>query len=50
VTDDLPQDPFEDVQHGASQLHTLYTALVNGGFSQAEALELVKAVIQGQMK
>lgn len=47
---DTPQDPITALAEGAAQLHELYTAHVNAGFTEAQAMQIVLAIITGGMR
>jgi hypothetical protein len=40
-----PQDPITQLAAAAVQLHELYEAYLSAGFTEAQALELVKATL-----
>jgi alkylhydroperoxidase family enzyme len=42
---DQPTDPITKLAGAAAALHELYTELTRAGFSDAQAMELVKAVL-----
>lgn len=42
---DAPQDPITDLAAGAAQVHELYLAYVNAGFTEMQALHLVVAIL-----
>lgn len=44
-----PEDPMTPLAQSASQMHELYLQYVAAGFTEAQALELVKAVIIGSL-
>lgn len=41
----MPQDPVGALAEGADQLHELFSAYVNAGFTRVEALQIIIAVI-----
>jgi hypothetical protein len=43
--DDAPEDPLTLLQAGAMQQHEMYLAWVTAGFTEAQALKLLKAVV-----
>ena len=43
-----PEDPISLLAEGAAQLHELFTAYVNAGFSRAEALQITVGIITAQ--
>ena len=42
---ELPNDPLEQLQVGATQLHSLFISFVSAGFTEDQALELTKTVM-----
>ncbi|GAA2803056.1 hypothetical protein [Streptomyces showdoensis] len=40
-----PEDPITQLAAAAAQLHELYLAYVNAGFSELQAFELVRAIM-----
>lgn len=44
--EDMPQDPMTDLAASASQLHELYQAYVDAGFSEAQSMQLVCEIIR----
>lgn len=42
---DAPADPIGKVAAAAVSLHELYTSLCAAGFTQAQAMELVKTIL-----
>lgn len=48
MSDDLPQDPLSALAQAAAQIHELFTAYVNAGFTRPEALQLVIGIIRPQ--
>lgn len=45
--DDMPQDPMTELAASAHQLHELFVAYVNSGFTEQQAMRLVCAILQG---
>lgn len=45
MPDDLPGDPVSALQAGAAQQHEMFLAWQAAGFSEPQALELLKVVI-----
>jgi hypothetical protein len=43
--DGPPEDPMTALQAGAAQQHEMFVAWVVAGFTEAQALELLKAVV-----
>lgn len=41
-----PQEPLTALAEAATQLHELYGAYVHAGFSEAQAMQLVVALVQ----
>lgn len=46
MRDDGPASPISELAAAAAQLHELFTAYVESGFTREEALELIKAIIK----
>ena len=46
---DSPQDPLTELAAGAAQLHEFFLAQVAAGFTEAQALQLVIAVLTAGM-
>ena len=42
----MPEEPLTPLAEGASQMHELYEAYVDAGFSQEQAFALILAVVQ----
>jgi hypothetical protein len=42
---DEPIDPLTELAKGAAQLHEMFMAYVEAGFTRAEALQLVQGII-----
>lgn len=42
---DEPTDPITDLAAGAAQVHELFLAYVEAGFTEPQALSLVKTVL-----
>lgn len=40
-----PQDPITDLAAGAAQLHELFTAYIQAGFTENQALRLLVGVL-----
>lgn len=40
-----PADPITELAAAAVQLHELYSAYIEAGFSEAQAFELTKAIL-----
>ncbi|WP_157864990.1 hypothetical protein [Streptomyces prasinopilosus] len=45
---DTPADPISKLAGASVALHELYTSLIKAGFTEAQALELVKAALVGK--
>lgn len=45
-----PADPFSALAEGAAQLHELFTAYTNAGFSRPEALQIVIAMVTASIR
>jgi hypothetical protein len=43
-------DFMTDLEQSAAGLHELFRALIQAGFTEAQALEIVKAGVAGSMK
>ena len=43
--DEHPGDPMTALAEGAAQMHELFTAYVDAGFSRSEALKILIAVV-----
>jgi hypothetical protein len=46
---DAPQDPLTELAAGAVQLHELYIAQVEAGFTEQQAMQIVIAVLTASM-
>lgn len=44
-----PEDPITQLAAAAAQLHELYTAYLEAGFTEAQAFELTKAILTGSL-
>ncbi|MFB8182610.1 hypothetical protein ACFC8N_42805 [Streptomyces sp. NPDC055966] len=42
---DTPQDPITALAEGATQLHELFVAHMEAGFTEAQALQIIIAII-----
>ena len=42
---DTPEDPISELSTGAIQVHELFSAYVNAGFTRPEALDLVLTIL-----
>ncbi|MGW4825392.1 hypothetical protein ACWEP4_42605 [Streptomyces sp. NPDC004227] len=42
---DSPQDPITNLAAGAAQLHELYSAYVDAGFTPDQAMQIVLTII-----
>ncbi|MFB6955463.1 hypothetical protein ACFCYB_00145 [Streptomyces sp. NPDC056309] len=42
---DSPQDPITHLAAGAAQLHELYTAYVDAGFTPDQAMQIVLTIL-----
>ena len=49
VGNDTPEDPVTLLQAGAASQHEMYLAWVSVGFTEAQALELLKAVVMAMV-
>lgn len=47
---EMPLDPFGPMHHAAAEMHVVYTNFIEVGFSEAQALELVKTALSTQMQ
>ncbi len=45
ASDGTPEDPMTELAAGAAQMHELFTAYIDAGFSHAEALQILIAVV-----
>lgn len=45
--DQMPADPITDLAAGAAQLHEAYESFVAAGFTEAQAMQMVCAIITG---
>lgn len=43
----MPDDPMTELAQGAAQTHELYTAYVKAGFTEAQAMQIICALIAG---
>lgn len=43
--DDMPADPVTDLAAGAAQLHEAYESFIEAGFTEAQAMQMVCAVL-----
>ena len=46
---DMPEEPLGQLAEGAIQMHTLYQAYVEAGFSETQALQLVLTILAGAL-
>ena len=46
----LPQDPITPMAVGATAVHETFRSLVNAGFTEEQALELVKTITAEQVR
>lgn len=46
---DSPQDPLTELAAGAVQLHELFLAQVEAGFTEPQAMQIVIAVLTASM-
>ena len=44
-----PEDPMSELGAAAAQVHELFTSYVDAGFTRAEALQIVIAIITVKM-
>lgn len=47
---EMPPSPVSPVAAGAVQVHELFMAYVNAGFTRAEALQLTMSIMHAGMK
>ncbi|PSK48011.1 hypothetical protein B0E38_06488 [Streptomyces sp. 111WW2] len=47
---DTPADPITKLATAAVSLHELYTSLIAAGFTEAQAMEIVKAALVGRSR
>lgn len=47
--DELPDDPITSAQEAAHQIHEIYLGYVGAGFTETQAFELIKAIVQAQV-
>jgi hypothetical protein len=45
-----PQDPLTELAAGAAQLHEVFLSYVGAGFSEAQAMQIVIAVLAAGME
>ena len=45
-----PEDPITALAQGAAQLHELFTAYINAGFTDAEALQIIIAMVTASIR
>ncbi|MEV8637779.1 hypothetical protein AB0395_39645 [Streptosporangium sp. NPDC051023] len=45
-----PEDPITQLAQGAAQLHELFMAYVNAGFTESQALYLIGQMIQASIR
>lgn len=45
-----PEDPMTELAAGAAQMHELFTAYMNAGFSHDDALQLLIAIITASIR
>lgn len=45
-----PADPFSALSEGAAQVHELFTSYVHAGFTRAEALKIVIAMVTAHVR
>lgn len=45
MADNMPTDPVTDLAAGAAQLHEAYESFVEAGFTDAQAMQMVCAVL-----
>jgi hypothetical protein len=45
VVSDSPQDPITDLAAAAAQLHELYSAYVDAGFTETQSMHLLTAIV-----
>lgn len=45
MPDDLPGDPISDLAQSAAQMHELFTAYLDAGFNEQQALYLLGQII-----
>lgn len=41
-----PPEPLTQLQEGAAQLHEIFRAYVRAGFTEAQSLQLIQAIVQ----
>jgi len=44
-----PEDPITELAAAAAQLHELYTAYIDAGFTEPQAFDLIKTVMLGSV-
>lgn len=45
MPDDMPNDPISELAQGAAQMHELFTAYLEAGFNEHQALYLLGQII-----
>lgn len=50
MTDETPEDPITALAAAATGMHELFTAYIDAGFTRAEALQILIAVVTAPMR
>ena len=48
MTNNAPQEPSADLRLAANAMRQMFTALVNEGFSETQALQIIGHILRGQ--
>lgn len=48
MTNNAPQEPSADLRMAASAMRQMFISLVNEGFSEAQALQIIGHILRGQ--
>lgn len=48
--EDMPQDPMTELAAAASQLHELYQAYLDAGFTEGQAMRLVCEILRNGLQ
>lgn len=49
MNDDLPESPMTAMAEGAAQLHEMYTAYMEAGFTEARAFDLITTFLMSYL-
>jgi hypothetical protein len=50
MTDELPPDPLTALAAGAAQMHELFRAYIGSGFTEAQAMQMICAMLEAMIK